>query len=82
MIGNVWEWTRSHDASYPYHADDGRENPEEGDDAWLVVRGGSFGFVRGGARCAYRLWYRPDGRGSSVGFRVVAFCPCLFDSVL
>lgn len=40
MIGNVWEWTRSLLKSYPYRADDGREDPEAAGER--VIRGGSW----------------------------------------
>jgi len=71
MIGNVWEWTRSHYPSYPYRGDDGRENLNTSDRDSLVVRGGSWGFSRDDARCAYRDGSLPDYRGSGIGFRVV-----------
>lgn len=38
----------------------------------FVVRGGSFGYVFVGARCAGRAKIQPDNRDSGVGFRVVA----------
>ena len=72
LSGNVWEWTRSHYyQSYPYRADDGRENLAAGDDVWRVVRGGSWRAARVFARCAYRRRAHPGGRFSSGGFRVV-----------
>jgi formylglycine-generating enzyme required for sulfatase activity len=70
MSGNVWEWTGSLYRPYPYRADDGRENPEEGDDR-RVVRGGSWYSLRGSARCAYRGLAVPGGRGYNLGFRVL-----------
>ncbi|WP_295432349.1 SUMF1/EgtB/PvdO family nonheme iron enzyme [uncultured Thiodictyon sp.] len=71
MIGNVWEWTRSRYASYPYRPRDGRENPDPAADDRLVVRGGSWGYHQGGAHCAYRSWIPPDPRNDDLGFRVV-----------
>ena len=71
LAGNVLEWTRSHYASYPYRAEDGRENLEAGDDVWWVLRGGSWPNHRAIARCAYRLRDRPDYRNDRTGFRVV-----------
>jgi formylglycine-generating enzyme required for sulfatase activity len=75
MIGNVWEWTRSRDAAYPYRPDDGREpaHPKAGD--VMVVRGGSFDDARDLARCAYRSWSLPDSRIGDLGFRVVLRSP-------
>lgn len=69
MGGNVWEWTRSEWGSYPYVADDGRENFES--PSRCVLRGGAFSSVRRDVRCAVRHWNVPDLRLVDVGFRVV-----------
>ena len=89
MAGNVWEWTRSlwgpwdgKDYSsaklqftYPYQADDKRENLQA-DDKWLrVLRGGAFLDDRDFARCAYRLRHYPNYRSTFIGFRVVVSPP-------
>jgi iron(II)-dependent oxidoreductase len=71
LSGNVWDWTRSHDSSYPYRVEDGRENLAAGDDVWRVVRGGSWNYGRDGARCAFRSRDLPVDRGGYGGFRVV-----------
>ena len=80
MAGNVWEWTRSlwskdwqkPDFAYPYEPDDQkREDLEAGDDVRRVVRGGSWDFDRGDARCACRYGFPPGGRFDGLGFRVV-----------
>ena len=80
MAGNVWEWTRSlwgkgfgkPDFSYPYRADDAkRENLNAEDHVLRVVRGGSWGYPRGFARCAYRYGLTPVDRDGILGFRVV-----------
>ena len=68
MSGNLFEWCQSLFRDYPYQAADGRENLEAGGSR--VLRGGSWGLNRRGARCAYRSDYHPDGL-SSLGFRVV-----------
>ncbi len=73
MIGNVWEWTRSHYASYPYRGDDGRENLKASDRDSLVVRGGSWYYNRDLAHCAYRYGNRPVDRRDDIGFRVVVW---------
>jgi formylglycine-generating enzyme required for sulfatase activity len=39
ILGNVWEWTASTDAPYPYDASDGRNGPGEG---MRILRGGGF----------------------------------------
>jgi len=69
MTGNVWEWTLSEWKSYPYQADDGRNNPDG--DAARVVRGGSWDSGQRGARCASRLPAQHNHRFGDVGFRVV-----------
>ncbi|WP_300449131.1 SUMF1/EgtB/PvdO family nonheme iron enzyme [Accumulibacter sp.] len=80
MAGNVWEWTRSlwgKDPQkptfvYPYAASDPkREDLNAPDDVYRVVRGGSWYFLRGFARCAYRYGFRPGFRYVFLGFRVV-----------
>lgn len=68
-IGNVWEWTRSRPAPYPYVPDDGRELLD-GDNA-RVVRGGSWLLSPSVARCSSRRKDPPDFRYYSIGFRVV-----------
>jgi formylglycine-generating enzyme required for sulfatase activity len=84
MAGNVWEWTRSlwgedvekPAVAYPYQPDDlSREDLDAGDEVRRVVRGGSFDFSRGLARCACRFGYRPGSRYGSLGFRVVLRSP-------
>ena len=80
MAGNVWEWTRSlwgndfmkPDFKYPYKVDDKkREDLHAGDDVLRVLRGGSWTYSDGVARCSYRLGDLPDGRDGRLGFRVV-----------
>jgi formylglycine-generating enzyme required for sulfatase activity len=57
MAGNVWEWTGSLHSPYPYKAEDGREDLER--DGSRVLRGGSFYYDEGYARCSYRDLYAP-----------------------
>jgi formylglycine-generating enzyme required for sulfatase activity len=69
MHGNVWEWTRSRYAPYPWCGDDGRNDlTGEGE---RVVRGGSWSDRPRFARSAYRLAYRPYQGVHNVGFRVL-----------
>lgn len=72
MLGNVWEWTHSLFESYPYRADDGREDaavPGE-----HVQRGGAFIGSNQLARSAAR--YKGDPNFLEfVGFRVVVAPP-------
>ncbi len=70
MAGNVWEWTSSLYKVYPYRADDGREDP--GATGRRVLRGGSFAYNVGFARCARRGYNDPDYRRGGYGFRCVA----------
>ncbi len=69
MHGNVWEWTLSSYRSYPYRADDGRNDGVTRDDK--VVRGGSWRDRPIRARAGFRLAYRPYQRVFNVGFRIV-----------
>ena len=71
MAGNVWEWTLSARAAYPYEPDDGREAEVKGDDRRRIVRGGSFLLDRRYARCAVRYGSEPGKRTWVYGFRVV-----------
>jgi gamma-glutamyl hercynylcysteine S-oxide synthase len=70
MAGNVWEWTHTLIKAYPYKKNDGRE--KENDPGSRVLRGGSFGFNRRIARCAYRDSLDPENRDNGVGFRMCA----------
>ena len=69
LHGNVWEWTRSRFAAYPYREDDGRNDTGGGGDR--VVRGGSWNTRPMSARSASRLQYRPYQAVHDVGFRVM-----------
>lgn len=73
MAGNVWEWTGSLYATYPYRAEDGREDAVAPGDR--VMRGGSFAHPARQARCACRLREKPDYCSNVVGFRVVGLNP-------
>ncbi len=78
LSGNVWEWTNTcwgtrlqdPEFSYPYQADDGRENEEEASFR-RVVRGGSWYGSQYGMRAAYRNLNSPVNRNYYFGFRVV-----------
>jgi formylglycine-generating enzyme required for sulfatase activity len=61
--GNVWEWTRSVFAPYPYDPSDGRENLQASLKARRVLRGG--------VRCAFRGWVSPRDGVRLIGFRLV-----------
>ena len=77
LAGNVWEWTASrwgkdpykNDYRYPYRIDDGR-NDLSGLDL-RVLRGGSWLFDNGNARCTVRGGRVPGAFDTIIGFRVV-----------
>jgi formylglycine-generating enzyme required for sulfatase activity len=71
MAGNVWEWTSSARADYPYDAADGRETMDKGGLVRRIVRGGSFLLDQKYARCAARYGSDPLRRPWVYGFRVV-----------
>ena len=68
MAGNVWEWCSTAYASYPYDADDGREEKEER--VSRVLRGGAWWSDKDDVRCACRYGGDPDDAGIDSGFRV------------
>jgi formylglycine-generating enzyme required for sulfatase activity len=78
MHGNVLEWVE--DCWHPTYEgapEDGRAWLEDdgGDCDTRVLRGGSWSFNSGFARCAGRSWFNPGVRLISVGFRVVCSSP-------
>jgi serine/threonine-protein kinase len=76
MAGNVWEWTSSRWAEYPYAASDGREAMDgKDDDSGRVLRGGSYYNQAEFVRCAFRDWYVPNSWDVGIGFRVAASPP-------
>jgi formylglycine-generating enzyme required for sulfatase activity len=71
MAGNVWEWTLSQYKPYPYDSGDGREGLTG--PGFRVVRGGSWLYGAGWARCAYRLRLIPANFLDFLGFRCGVF---------
>jgi len=69
MHGNVWEWTRSTYASYPYISDDGRNAANEF--GAKVVRGGSWHDRPQRCRSSFRLSYPTWEKVYNVGFRII-----------
>jgi formylglycine-generating enzyme required for sulfatase activity len=69
MHGNVSEWTRSGYTSYPYKADDGRNDLSEPERK--AVRGGSWRDRPERATASFRLGYQSYQKVFNVGFRVI-----------
>ena len=67
LSGNVWEWTSTIRQSYPYDANDGRENNDNTDSS-RVFRGGSWNYHM---RAAYRLALPPVIGSGDTGFRLI-----------
>jgi formylglycine-generating enzyme required for sulfatase activity len=67
MAGNVWEWTSDNYAPYPGVV--APQAPAFTPDR-KVIRGGSWLFDAGSARCALRYTHRPQDSGPSLGFRL------------
>ncbi len=75
MSGNVWEWTSSIYADYPYDTADGREDAGATSER-RGLRGGSWGHFQYAARVAFRYYYLdPSLRSFDFGFRVVRVFP-------
>jgi toxoflavin biosynthesis protein ToxD len=68
MAGNVWEWTSTLDALYPYDPHDGREDPET--TGRRIIRGGCYANPHGYARCACRFRMAPTISNAFLGFRL------------
>jgi len=83
LSGNVNEWTSSlwgmdedePEYRYPYDATDGREDAEAAPDIRRVMRGGSWGLPRDGARAAARDRHIPGNRHGPLGVRVASLAP-------
>ena len=80
LTGNVWEWTttiwgkdsRKTDYPYPYDANDGREDLEDGQSR-RILRGGSWYNLQNLAYCSSRIKRHPTARVNLNGFRVVRY---------
>jgi formylglycine-generating enzyme required for sulfatase activity len=68
MSGNVWEWTA--DDHCPYPAGPATDPIGACGSQYKVIRGGSWAFDAGSARCGVRYTHRPQDLGYSLGFRL------------
>lgn len=80
MCGNIWEWTTTlwgkeryvRDFVYPYQFGDGRDNQQEEDKYYRIIRGGSFKDNRHTLRSACRDLDPPLFSLNNLGMRVIA----------
>lgn len=80
LAGNVWEWTSSRYAPYPYDAEDGREDPAG--PGSRVLRGGSYNHDMRQVRCAARDAMAAGVQDVYIGFRVACTGPAAAGSGL
>jgi gamma-glutamyl hercynylcysteine S-oxide synthase len=72
VVGNIFEYTSTAYAPYPYNPTDGRESPPtSSDECCRVTRGGEQGYWAGYLRCASRIgdYVAYTNIGTSRGFR-------------
>lgn len=70
MIGNVWEWCQD-DWEPNYHTLPKDGSPFKKNGNRRARRGASWLNYPGYCNCHFRLWYNPDYKHNSIGFRVI-----------
>ncbi len=73
LVGNVWEWVA--DEYCPYPTDAVLDPVQSCGTDTIPIRGGSWHFSAGVARCGRRYTHHRDDSGFSIGFRVVREVP-------
>jgi formylglycine-generating enzyme required for sulfatase activity len=69
ILGNVWEWTSSRKADYPYNVEDGREDARA--DGPRIARGGGYSSGARFVRSAHRMAEARERCSDLIGFRCV-----------
>lgn len=76
MSGNVWEWVQDwYHHNYAGAPDDGSAWITGGEQAYRVLRGGSWSYNARATRCADRFNGSPEVRNGIIGFRVARTLP-------
>jgi formylglycine-generating enzyme required for sulfatase activity len=69
LVGNVWEWTE--DEFCPYSRSPAVDPVQRCGSDTIPIRGGSWYFSAGAARCGRRYTHAREDSGFSLGFRVL-----------
>jgi formylglycine-generating enzyme required for sulfatase activity len=75
LAGNMWEWTRSVYAAYPYDGNHGCENMDDPIRKQFTIRGGGWRAESMHLRAFLRFHYAPGLHDNDVGFRLVRHLP-------
>jgi formylglycine-generating enzyme required for sulfatase activity len=75
MHGNVWEWCQDHYGEYDQTPTNGRAWLTDNEQAYRILRGGSWRGYSRNCRAACRSDFTPVLRSSDVGFRVCCAAP-------
>ena len=78
MSGNVYEWTGTLFADFPYDAEDGRETPGAEDYSSRALRGGGFNMPIVTLRAAFRRPGNPSSNQEELGFSLRALDEIVF----